>query len=169
MDMLRSCYSTKAKFRGNDTLETMVWYFAPEGALPFPQSHVFGSLNWVQKPATPLSFGEQPGQPRPWRDGSAPFPTRGTNFCGSVTLYHTNSTLLPADKPRRCDDSYLCCANDGCYPQWHAYNILPGQLFIHRGTVGTIAALNSNLDDTWSGTSPEGYVWTWSVAPNGNY
>jgi hypothetical protein len=74
MGLLRSCYSTKARFfYDSPVVNNIIWYWARTGASWFPEGHVFAPLIF-QGPTTLQinGVGEQPQYPRPWRDGSIP-------------------------------------------------------------------------------------------------
>lgn len=74
MAYLRSCYSTQARFFYDSThTDTIVWYWAAEGAPRFSGRHTFYPLSFSGGSTFPGSVvGEQVGSPRPWRDGSNP-------------------------------------------------------------------------------------------------
>lgn len=113
-DMLRSCYSTKARLHADRSkLTTIEWYFAPDGALPLPFTSAVMSDNWlpeeeVEAKALGTTLGEVPGHSRPWRAGAAPASVTGQAPCG-LPDWWANGT--PADMvfPRAADGPLLEC------------------------------------------------------------
>jgi hypothetical protein len=96
VDVVRSCYSTKARLFRDDPTETdITWYFVPEDRpfLPFPTA--ISSRNWdatttiwpAGKENPPsgngTEVGEVIGAPRPWRNGSDPVHYPGLHPVGT--------------------------------------------------------------------------------------
>jgi hypothetical protein len=74
MYVLRSCYSTQARFfYDSDTTNNIIWYWCEAGAPAYTAGHHFAPITFSDgRLDGGLSVGEQPSQPRPWRNGSIP-------------------------------------------------------------------------------------------------
>jgi hypothetical protein len=147
MDWLRSAYSTKARFIKDDPTQwDIIWYRCADGALPFPQRHVFTSLNWGNRKADMPGVGEVGGVPRPWRAGANPgVGGEGITFCGSVTDFWEGMAspladprpTLPDGLPACCGPPPACCNYpDGVYQVYIRYpslGVLPMTHFSFPG------------------------------------
>jgi hypothetical protein len=71
LDILRSCYSTKAVLRPGADPVDIQWWFTGPGAQLAPLSP-FGSLNWSKPHYGSGEVGEVIGAPRKWCDGKRP-------------------------------------------------------------------------------------------------
>lgn len=90
MDWVRSCYTTKMRFVTGGPTHDVAWYFAPPGAMTFPDRHRFGSLNYSRGEFVDTGdIGEVPSVPRPWRNGSLPAPYDGQRFAGTASWFDT--------------------------------------------------------------------------------
>ena len=115
MDVLRSCYTTKARFWSDPSAPEIdiIWQFARSAAELFRAPHVFYSLNYGVEPGVSPPIGEIPGRPRPWRNGSEVAPLLGTNQCGTDSQF-LDGQPGPGTATFRPDHSRTCC--DGVIP-----------------------------------------------------
>lgn len=113
-DVLRSCYSTTARFLLSDpTHESPIhWYFVPDTRawLPFPS--VINSLNWRDKPPKVIDvgdLGEIPGRVRAYSKGVTPLGANGTVIAGTSSDFDLGGTaadppipIIPSGLPATC-------------------------------------------------------------------
>jgi hypothetical protein len=95
MGLLRSCYSTKARFfYDSPVVNNIIWYWARTGAAWFPAGHVFAPLIF-QGPTTLQinGVGEQPQYPRPWRNGSIPVASPTGIIDGEVRWFQQGQSV----------------------------------------------------------------------------
>src|SRR6516162_1580304 len=108
VDLLRSCYKTKARFfRDSDELRTIRWYFAPPGAKFFPFPVAINSRNWDSDKTTLLSVGEDPDSKRIYDLGRAPPGVVGLDFSGTEEDF-SSGALSTEDPLQRNADGVPC-------------------------------------------------------------
>lgn len=85
--MLRSCYSTKARFyEGDATEDDITWYFTEPTAPFLPVASVINSLNWVEKRGLTDTghAGEVVGAARPYSKGGRDVSLMHVSYCGGT-------------------------------------------------------------------------------------
>lgn len=137
MDLLRSCYSTEARFF-EDTpteLSPITWYWCPVGALDFPEPHRFGSLNWTNGSKEINSVGEVIGAPRPYSKGAIADLTLGNDYDGDLSWFQRGEPITgpglirrPSGIPENCainePNACIGATNYATYP--HCLISAPG-------------------------------------------
>jgi len=130
--LLRSCYTTTARFfRDTDAETTIRWFFCGEDAPFVPNSGPFDSRNWESDPKGQGHLGEVQGAPREYYRGDAPIQFGPDHhFCGSGEQW-VNGERLPPDDPVPLDGAGvpLCCqAPPGQLPVWPLLWLRPEEL-----------------------------------------
>jgi hypothetical protein len=100
MDLIRSCYSQKVRYRSDDpTLETVCrWSFCVPGADAFPEPHAFGSDIWDSVHPTPTILGFDAEDKRKYYNGRPVNFTDGKSFAGPIDWFvdgQPDATVLP--------------------------------------------------------------------------
>jgi len=118
MDVLRSCYSTMARFDPGlpGSLRPIKWFFVPDGTPFFTAANVFRSLNYQNLRADDGGLGEVFGQTRTWSNGRTPtpYPTDGpcnpsSDFVDGVVIGGVDP-INPSGLKQCCYDMYTCGA-----------------------------------------------------------
>jgi hypothetical protein len=112
--MLRSCYTTEARFyNGHAQTDDIEWFFVDDVPSPFlPIPSVINSLNWVPRRGetdSPTKAGEKFGAPRTYAKGNRPARMRGLGYCGTSTDWLGNGTRPPSPVPLGPDGQPMCC------------------------------------------------------------
>lgn len=122
MDLLRSCYRTRARLNPGCADETdITWSFCQTGAKVFPTWHSTGSLNWGARDEALVEIGELPDRPRPWSNG-ATFAASGQSFIGRIEQFQ-------GVVPTACLPVANCCGPRDALPAtlyFHVYSAEPG-------------------------------------------
>jgi len=143
VDMLRSCYSTDARFFADrpDIVLPINWYFCPDGAQVLPGPHRFGSLNYLSDKNTPSPIGEVPGAARPYSKGQTPAGITGQSACGSTDDFHDGVIYSETANYPVSGGVKQCC--NTCFRG--AYGRLRWPLVMYLSTVGRAGGPNVEL------------------------
>src|ERR1051325_5292021 len=72
MDLIRSCYKGKMRFRETDDPVDVTWFFASKDADVFTGPAIFRSADWEATPYSNSGLGEQRPPRGAWRNGQRP-------------------------------------------------------------------------------------------------
>jgi hypothetical protein len=114
VDMLRTCYRTKARFyNGDATEEDIEWYFVPPSTPFLPVASVINSLNWVdlKERADTTHAGEVPGATRTYALGKRDVSLRAAAYCGTATDWKGNGTRPSSPVPLNASGNPACCGS----------------------------------------------------------
>lgn len=103
-DVVRSCYTRQCNFytAGGPT-GRIIWYRAPQGALPLPIESSFMSLNWSMYPFEFTGVGEVYTGPPKWSNGRTPPTATGKSYFGDPNYFlagqpwNPNGPIVPRD------------------------------------------------------------------------
>jgi len=113
VSLLRSCYTTQARFFREDERTTEIrWFFTAPDAPFVDNSGPWDSRNWDSDPKGLGELGEVVGAERKWSNGTPPADFRGSAvFCGTPEQWRNGEALPPA-VPVPVDQFGvpLCCA-----------------------------------------------------------
>jgi hypothetical protein len=108
-DLARSCYTRNMILVPGGPAVPVSWYFAKEGAKPFPFPHRFGSAIWDYTRGVPTTLGDQATSPMVWRNGSPLNTSGGLQFAGDPAFFRgegpssfTPLILAPDGTPVSC-------------------------------------------------------------------
>jgi hypothetical protein len=112
VDTLRACYATEmALYPDSDVLTPVVWYWADPKGLVLPYATPFGSRIYDIEEFLEPPIGERYDSPRPWRNGSKPYPLLAGGLCGSESQWFNGPSAmdpLPPNYPG--SDWPKCCS-----------------------------------------------------------
>lgn len=157
--MLRSCYTTTARFFRNSDAETQIRYYFTAPDAPFvPNSGPFDSRNWESDPKGEGHLGEVVGAPREWCNGEPPGVfAPGYHLCGTAEQW-SNGDALPPETPVELDGQGIpvCCGETDLNPLHSLVWNRPDELeprpegdpvLLHPPAEGTFFPLTSPLDE----------------------
>lgn len=110
MDMLRSCSRQAIRPVPSTPVFQPVatWFFAKEGALPFPAPHSFGSPVWDEFHPMPTSVGFNALAARAYYNGRRLNSSEGRSFAGPVEWFRTGAPVA-GNLPRALNGTPLVC------------------------------------------------------------
>lgn len=114
VDMLRSCYSTKARYyEGDPTEDDLIWYFTDPDAPFLPVPSVINSLNWVDRRGLVDTghAGEVVGAPRLYSKGQRNVAYSFAAYCGTSSDWLGHG-LRPSDVPMTAFGIPSCCGGE---------------------------------------------------------